>query len=86
MFYPTEGKNAILLVLIFKEISLGPEVSSKPLFRIQGGVPWAFRTENVLSYFVFNTKVHPVLSHASIDVFRISAGLQAYKGMHKKAL
>ena len=32
-------KNKILLVLPFEEISLQPELSSPPLFRIQGGYP-----------------------------------------------
>ena len=35
-------KNAIFLVLSIKEISLWPELSKPPLFRIQG-VPWALR-------------------------------------------
>ena len=34
-----EKKNAIILVLPFKEISLRPELSSPPRFRIQGGYP-----------------------------------------------
>ena len=33
------GKNAILLVLPIEEISLRPELSSPPRFRIQGGYP-----------------------------------------------
>ena len=32
-----EEKNALLLVLPFKDISLRPELSSTPRFRIQGG-------------------------------------------------
>ena len=32
-------KNAILLVLPIEEISLRPELSSSPRFRIQGGYP-----------------------------------------------
>jgi hypothetical protein len=33
------GKNAIILVLLIEEISFRPELSSPPLFRIQGGGP-----------------------------------------------
>ena len=36
-------KNAILLVLPIEEISLQPELSSPPCFRIQGG--WSERDE-----------------------------------------
>ena len=38
-------KNAIILVLPSEEISLLPELSTPPRFRIQGGgVPWAWHT------------------------------------------
>ena len=35
------NKNAILLVLLFEEISIWPELFSPPRFRIQGG--WSER-------------------------------------------
>ena len=38
---PKKKKNAILLVLPIEEISLRPELSSSPRFRIQGG--WSER-------------------------------------------
>ena len=34
-------KKAIIYVLPFNEISIQPEISSPPNFRIQGGVTWA---------------------------------------------
>ena len=34
-----EKYNVILLVLFFKEISILPELSSPPCFKIQGGPP-----------------------------------------------
>ena len=40
VFSPTKIKiNAILFMLPFEEISLRPELSSPPRFRIQGGYP-----------------------------------------------
>ena len=39
-------KNAIFLVLPIEAISLWPELSSPPRFRIQGGVPWSLRTKD----------------------------------------
>ena len=38
-FFAEKKKNAILLVLPNEEISLRPELSSPPRFRIQGGYP-----------------------------------------------
>ena len=38
-FSVEEIKNAILLVLIFKEISIQPKLNSPPCFRILGGSP-----------------------------------------------
>ena len=37
--------NAFIIVSPFEEISLRPELSSPPNFRIQGGVVWAWRTD-----------------------------------------
>ena len=41
-------KNAILLVLLFEEISLRPELFSPPPFQNPGGVPWAWRSPEIL--------------------------------------
>ena len=54
-----EQQNAVLLVLLFKEISLQTELSSPPRFRIQGGVVWASRTDGrKLSCLILDCKEH----------------------------
>ena len=52
-FFPAKlNKNYILLVLPIKEISLRPELSSPPRFRIQGG--WSERYERRTEILVYN--------------------------------